>query len=104
MITRKIFHRIHKGMQKNTDVVTLNEEELARIHSKLNNIEKILETYVKPSCDELHEHIQFIHRTYDIVKSPLFYISNKIKAFAPKTKEIDYESYKPLPSKEDECD
>lgn len=31
------------------------------------------------------------------------YISNKIKAFVPKTKEIDYKSYIPLSSNE-ECD
>jgi archaellum component FlaC len=86
----------------NTDVdaetLTVIKDDIKRIHSKLDKIEAILENHVKPSCDELHNHINFIHKTYDLVKSPLFYITNKIKAIAPKTNAIDYQSYEAVPT------
>ena len=69
------------------------EEQLVLINEKLDRIESILETYVKPSCNEMHTHIQFINSVYDAIKTPLFYASNKIKSFIPSTTEvIDYNS------------
>ena len=89
-------------MYKDDNICSVDKNDISIIHSKLNNIEAILEKHVKPSCEELHEHINFIHKTYDLVKSPLFYITNKIKAIAPKTRTLEYNSYEAVSTTENE--
>lgn len=89
-------------MYKDDNICSVDKNDISIIHSKLNNIESILEKHVKPSCEELHEHINFIHKTYDLVKSPLFYITNKIKAIAPKTRTLEYNSYEAVSTTENE--
>ena len=66
--------------------------ELEKINIKINILENkidklllLIETEVKPDCNKMSYHIDFIERIYDKVKSPMEYICNKINYF-----NIDY--------------
>ena len=56
------------------DAVT---ERLDRIEVRLEAIERILSQIVN-SCDNMDDHIGFIHGVYRTVRSPLDYIVSKI--------------------------
>ena len=48
------------------------------IDKKLNNVISILNDDVKKNTQKMGEHIDFIEKIYDNVKSPLGYLCNKI--------------------------
>ena len=48
------------------------------IDKKLNNVISILNGDVKKNTQKMGEHIDFIERIYDNVKSPLGFLCNKI--------------------------
>jgi hypothetical protein len=62
-----------------------NTKLLYKILDKLDNIEERLEkiekevNYIKDSSDNMNEHISFVETVYDTVKSPFYFIMNKIK-------------------------
>ena len=56
------------------DAVT---ERLDRIEARLEAIERIL-SHIVNSCDNMDDHIGFIHGVYRTVRSPLDYIVSKI--------------------------
>lgn len=60
-------------------------EELIRktdiIDKKLNDIISILNVDVKKNTQKMGEHIDFIEKIYDNVKSPLGFLCNKINYF-----------------------
>lgn len=62
-----------------------NTKLLYKILDKLDNIEERLEklekevSYIKDSSNNMNEHISFVENVYDTVKSPFYFIMNKIK-------------------------
>lgn len=62
-----------------------NTRLLYKILDKLEDIEKrleVLETemiYIKQSSTNMNEHISFVENVYDTIKSPFYYVMNKIK-------------------------
>jgi archaellum component FlaC len=72
-----------------------NAKVLNEIFNKLQDMDKRLEklekniSYIKNSSDNMNDHISFIEHVYDSIKSPFYYIMNKIKPIEQiPTKEI----------------
>jgi len=54
------------------------EYKLIDLEVKLNKILKLLEDDVKPNCNKMSSHIDFVDNVYDTVKSPLGFICSKV--------------------------
>jgi len=65
-------------MQNNEEISNI-KEELNAINKKLDKILEIMET----DCKKMADHIDFIEKVYDNVKSPFHFIMNRISGLAP---------------------
>lgn len=54
------------------------EYKLIDLEVKLNKITELLERDIKPNCNKMSSHIDFVDKVYDTVKSPLGFICNKV--------------------------
>ena len=54
------------------------ERRLNEIEEKLDRILSLLEEDVKPKCDRMGSHINFIDSIYDNVKNPLGFICSQV--------------------------
>ena len=54
------------------------EYKLIDLEVKLNKITDLLERDISPNCNKMSNHIDFIDKVYDTVKSPLNFMCNKI--------------------------
>ena len=54
------------------------EYKLIDLEVKLNKITELLENDVKPNCNKMSSHIDFVDNVYDTVKSPLGFICSKV--------------------------
>ena len=54
------------------------EYKLIDLEVKLNKILELLENDIKPNCNKMSSHIDFIDKVYDTVKSPLNFMCNKV--------------------------
>lgn len=54
------------------------EYKLIDIEIKLNKITELLEKDISPNCKKMSNHIDFIDKVYDNVKSPLGFICSKV--------------------------
>ena len=54
------------------------ERRLCDIEKKIDIILSILEDNVKPNCDKMGSHINFVESVYDNVKNPLGFICSRV--------------------------
>ena len=54
------------------------EKKLIEIEKKLDHILDIIERDVKPNCEKMGSHINFVELVYDNVKNPLGFLCNKV--------------------------
>jgi len=54
------------------------EYKLIDLEVKLNKITDLLERDISPNCNKMSNHIDFVDKVYDTVKSPLNFMCNKI--------------------------
>ena len=54
------------------------EYKLIDLEVKLNKITDLLERDITPNCNKMSNHIDFIDKVYDTVKSPLGFLCNKV--------------------------
>ena len=54
------------------------EYKLIDLEVKLNKITDLLERDISPNCNKMSNHIDFIDKVYDTVKSPLNFMCNKV--------------------------
>jgi len=56
------------------------ETQMNRIENKLDKLLKDFEILneLEPQCKKMSDHIDFVENVYDKVKSPMYYILNKI--------------------------
>jgi hypothetical protein len=54
------------------------EYKLIDLEVKLNKIIELIENDVAPNCNKMSNHIDFVDKVYDTVKSPLNYMCNKV--------------------------
>ena len=57
-----------------TDILNKLDEIIKRLDKIENDI-----AYLKNGSDTMTEHISFIDHVYDTIKSPLYFIMNKVK-------------------------
>ena len=60
------------------------EYKLIDLEVKLNKILELLEKDVKPNCNKMSSHIDFVDNVYDTVKSPLGFICSKVSILSGK--------------------
>ena len=58
------------------------EYKLIDLEVKLNKIIELIENDVKPNCNKMSSHIDFVDNVYDTVKSPLNFMCNKINVLS----------------------
>ena len=54
------------------------EEKINDLDDKLSDILILLERDIKPNCNKMSSHIDFVDNVYDTVKNPLGFMCNKI--------------------------
>tara|TARA_B100000519_G_C14254054_1_gene444080 strand:+ start:499 stop:726 length:228 start_codon:yes stop_codon:yes gene_type:complete len=54
------------------------ERRLSEIEKKVDLILNLLEENVKPNCDKMGSHINFVESVYDNVKNPLGFICSRV--------------------------
>jgi hypothetical protein len=54
------------------------DSKILQLSSKIDTILELLTNEVKPSCNKMNDHINFIETVYDTIKSPMEIICNKI--------------------------
>ena len=66
----------------NNDKLKLLEEKIDKrfdiLEKKIDKLISIFEKDISESCSKMSGHIDFVENVYDIVKSPLTYICNKV--------------------------
>ena len=67
-------------IQKIQNKLDTLETQITRIENKLDKLLKDFEILneLEPQCKKMSEHIDFVENVYDKVKSPMYYIFNKI--------------------------
>jgi hypothetical protein len=60
------------------------EEKINDLDDKLSDILILLERDIKPNCNKMSSHIDFVDNVYDTVKSPLNFICNKVNLLSGK--------------------
>jgi len=61
----------------NENIFKLVLEKLEKIESRLDSIESEINN-IKSSTEKMDTHISFVEHIYDTVKSPFYYIINKV--------------------------
>lgn len=86
-------------MDKKKDIL----KKLEMIETKVDMIYDLLSNDIKPDCNKMGNHIDFVEQVYDYVKYPLFYICNRISSSENSLIEnkdnISYISNKNVPNK-----
>ena len=57
------------------------DEKVTQLDEKLDKLLELLQD-VKPSCDKMKSHIDFIEAIYENVKNPLGYFCNFLKMYS----------------------
>jgi len=62
-----------------------SKKKLADLESKMNEIDlklvtilELLQTEIRPNCNKMSSHIDFVDNVYENVKNPLGFICNKV--------------------------
>lgn len=63
----------------NNDRIELIIEKLNSIDKKIDALVKDINEDVKPKCNKMSSHIDFIEKVYNVVKSPLGFMCERIK-------------------------
>ena len=54
------------------------EEKMNDLDDKLSDILILLERDIKPNCNKMSSHIDFVDNVYDTVKNPLGFICSRV--------------------------
>ena len=54
------------------------DSQINQLNTKIDTILELLTNEVKPSCNKMNDHINFIEKVYDTIKSPMEIICNKV--------------------------
>ena len=54
------------------------EEKINDLDDKLSDILILLERDIKPNCNKMSNHIDFVDNVYDTVKNPLGFICSRV--------------------------
>lgn len=59
--------------------IPLIEEKIDLLNEKLDTILELLNKDVKPKCEKMGNHINFVEAVYENVKNPLGFLCNRIR-------------------------
>ena len=76
--------------QELNDILKVINEKLDIIDSKLDLLNKKTEN-VEKDCDQMRGHIQFVESTYNVVRKPLNYLTNRINCMLSSNNGTDVE-------------
>ena len=83
MIRLKNIILIHMSDEKRIQLIEekidLLDEKLERLDEKLDTILELLNKDVKPKCEKMGNHINFVEAVYENVKNPLGFLCNRIR-------------------------
>jgi|TARA_B110000196_G_C20452831_1_gene345788 hypothetical protein len=60
---------------------------LDKIDKDIIELKKTINQDIKNNCDKMGDHIDFIEKVYDTIKSPMYYICDKVSGVKPLTEE-----------------
>jgi|TARA_Y100000389_G_scaffold163415_1_gene166669 hypothetical protein len=66
------------------------EYKLIDLEVKLNKITELLEKDISPNCNKMSNHIDFVDKVYDTVKSPLGFICSKVSLLGSNNENKEY--------------
>lgn len=69
---------LEKKIKILNDKINEIDNKISEIDDKLSDILILLERDVKPNCNKMNNHIDFIENIYQNVKNPLGFLCNKI--------------------------
>lgn len=73
-------HQIMKILKDIQDQIQTIENKIDALNKKSTNVEQ--------DCQQMRNHIYFIETTYNIVRTPLNYITNKINTLIHNNREV----------------
>jgi len=59
--------------------IQLIEEKIDLLNEKIDTILELLNKDVKPKCEKMGNHINFVEAVYENVKNPLGFLCNRIR-------------------------
>ena len=65
-------------MENNNDKIELIIKRLDSIENKIDALVRDINENVKPKCNKMSSHIDFIEKVYNVVKSPLGFMCERI--------------------------
>jgi hypothetical protein len=65
-------------MENNNDKIDLIIKKLDSLEKKIDTLVNDINVEVKPKCDRMNTHIDFIEKVYTVVKSPLGFMCERI--------------------------
>ena len=65
-------------METNNDKIELIIKKLDSIEKKIDALVNDINENVKPNCNKMSSHIDFIEKVYNVVKSPLGFMCERI--------------------------
>lgn len=69
--SKETVYELHKKIDNLNNNVEL-------LHKKIDTLETLLQNDIKPSCNKMGGHIDFVEHVYENVQSPLGYIVGKV--------------------------
>jgi len=67
----------HEEIREIKEILKVINEKIDIIDSKVDLLSKKTEN-VEKDCDQMRDHIQFVESTYNVVRKPLNYLTNRI--------------------------
>ena len=72
---------VQNKLEEIYDKIKNLEDKIDEQNKKLDIITNILNNDVKINCDKMSEHIDFISSVYERVKTPMYFICDKLSGF-----------------------
>lgn len=60
------------------------ETDISQLAQSMQELKDIMKTDITPKCSKMESHIDFIEEVYATVKSPLYFICNKVNRMTGK--------------------
>ena len=74
---------VDREIEEIKNISYINSNKYDELMMKMDMIEKLLNEN-KKNCDKMSNHIDFVEKVFEYVKSPFFYVMNKVKSLGYK--------------------
>lgn len=73
----QLISEMNQQMSEMRELLKIMHEKVEIVDSKIDMLIKKTEN-VEKDCDQMRDHIQFVESTYNVVRKPLNYLTNRI--------------------------